>query len=1396
MKLKDYRTSEANYNIGIDAGTGSCGWAVVDDESGDLCYFKGRPTWGSRIYTNAETAAKSRRIRGQRRRIIRRRQRINLLQEFFAPEISNVDSEFFNRLNNSFKVADDRDFHHPVFNGSDFAESQYYQQFPTIYHLRKFLMETDEKQDIRLIYIAFHNIVKYRGNFLYQENKGLTAKNANAKNALKDLVLATNDFYEQKGFEDFNFEIDVDACEKIIEDTLIKRADKKDELTKLFVGLSTIDKKLPEHFAKAVLGYSVDFNKIFGDEDSEDKKFDLTNEEKVEEFQEKLDDGLALFEALQAVYSSSILMNILQGEDSISVAKVKSYEDYKKDLKHLKSFIRKFSPDKYDSFFRGELYEDGSGYNPAKAKGYTLYNLKRGAADRKKFIGEVKAIFETLLKSDQDPEEQSTQKTKDKESIVEKVKALNLEAEDEECILSIMSRIEDDSFLKRQKTGESGAIPFQLHLEEMNAIIDKQGKFYKFLIDEKDKLNSIVTFRIPYYVGPLTTKSARKDAFGENRFAWSERIEGKESEKIYPWNWDKIIDKDKSANNFMSRMIGTCTYIYQERVLPKCSLVYEFFCVLNELNGAKFSEDGDKKHRFDTSTRQGIVKNLFMRKKTVSYESIKKWLKENNKCLTENVEISGAQGDKGFVSKLSSWNDFCNILGVETLSEAQFEMAEEVILWKSLYQDKDILKRKIKDAYGEVLDSSQIKKISKKNYSGWGRLSDKLLREIKANTDNGQKSIMDILWEGNQNNLPKFPIGASQIFMEIYHDDYYGFEEIVDKINEEKIEDLSVQSLPGSPALKRTVNQAMRIVDEIVRLAGKAPKNIFIEYTRDDDEKKKGKRTTTRYESVEKALEQFKEEDEKVWEEFKNKTNDDLADDRLFLYFLQRGKCMYSGEELDIDKLDHYHVDHIIPQCYIKDDSLDNKVLVLSKENERKLDDLLLSPSVRKKMKDFWEKYHTAKLISDKKFNNLTRENISEKAIKGFIARQLVETNQIVKFMKDLLAQEYPETNVHFVKASVTSGLREKCDFFKCREINDFHHAHDAYLACRVGMFIKKRHPVAYENPIAMTKVVQDFVKKTASGHRPGKNIPGSGGFFVSCFLKSGFNKETGEVFEDDWNAEAEIARIKKVLNYKQVYISRMVEEKVGAFWDSNVVSPRLSNNTLLVKEGLDPKKYGSYNNLNPSYGCVYLCEDKKGRKKIKFASIPVVKRNDVRDYGKLEAYLATLCEDSKLKLVKIIRPKILLNQLLELEGNLFYYVSPKEVRNAMQMAFSQYDTMIFKKIFKGEIPSEEDVDRLVKEVFDFIYNYAPELYMKMKADTIKENYDSNSIEQKVELLKMILPLIKAEKDRFNSKPFGGSSGEAGRMSSYSLETRADKIVLIDQSVTGMLEKRTRLADM
>lgn len=73
-----------SYNIGLDIGTSSVGWAVIDDDFNVIRKGNKRtPLWGVRLFDEADTAASRRMFRSTRRRFDRRRERIKLLQDIF-----------------------------------------------------------------------------------------------------------------------------------------------------------------------------------------------------------------------------------------------------------------------------------------------------------------------------------------------------------------------------------------------------------------------------------------------------------------------------------------------------------------------------------------------------------------------------------------------------------------------------------------------------------------------------------------------------------------------------------------------------------------------------------------------------------------------------------------------------------------------------------------------------------------------------------------------------------------------------------------------------------------------------------------------------------------------------------------------------------------------------------------------------------------------------------------------------------------------------------------------------------------------------------------------------------------------------------------------------------------
>lgn len=88
-------------------------------------------------------------------------------------------------------------------------------------------------------------------------------------------------------------------------------------------------------------------------------------------------------------------------------------------------------------------------------------------------------------------------------------------------------------------------------------------------------------------------------------------------------------------------------------------------------------------------------------------------------------------------------------------------------------------------------------------------------------------------------------------------------------------------------------------------------------------------------------------------------------------------------------------------------------------------------------------------------------ENIDKYKMKGFVNRQLVETRQIIKLVANVLNDKYQNDDVDIieVRAELTHDVRKHFKFYKNRNVNDYHHAFDAYLTSFVGQYLFKKYP-------------------------------------------------------------------------------------------------------------------------------------------------------------------------------------------------------------------------------------------------------------------------------------------------------------------------------------------------
>ena len=393
------------------------------------------------------------------------------------------------------------------------------------------------------------------------------------------------------------------------------------------------------------------------------------------------------------------------------------------------------------------------------------------------------------------------------EELCERIKEDLKGFEDKSDVSEIFNDISNENYLIKLNTTDNGEIPYQLHEKELKKILENQSKYHDSINENKDKILSLLTFRIPYYVGPLSTKS---------KWAW---VKTNSKEAIRPWNFDEIVDKDATAEEFIIRMTNKCTYLLNEDVIPKESLLYAKFSVLNEINNIQVN---DKRVSKDMKTK---IIELFKNKKSVGKKDIKN-LYAKDGINAEKIEGFTTSNGK-FNSNMNAYVDFSKIF--DNIDENE-EMIEELIYWITIFEDKSILKHKIEEKYSSILTKEQINKIIKLKYIGWSRLSKKLLIGLKSTENN--ETIIEKLMNTNMN------------FMQIITSDKFGFKEQLEQalkevIGEEKkkISYDDIAEIKTSPANKKGIWQAILVVKEITKIMKHDPENIYIEFARSDEEK-------------------------------------------------------------------------------------------------------------------------------------------------------------------------------------------------------------------------------------------------------------------------------------------------------------------------------------------------------------------------------------------------------------------------------------------------------------------------------------------------------------------------------------------------------------------------------
>lgn len=1364
------KSKNSKFYIGLDIGTNSVGFCATDGDY-NLIRVCGKDLWGSRLFEAAQTAKDRRQKRSARRTLQRKKERILLLQGIFQNEIMKVDRDFFARLHASSYWEDDKEkvgifSRNSIFFDDKICDKSFYKKYPTIYHLRSALLQ-NPAEDIRFLYLAIHHILKNRGHFINEDSDIFSSnvKDASLTNKIKDM----NTLIEQS--EEFGFlqmqmtdleETKLFELDKKISKEKLSKSQLEKEFNNIFGGLNSNQKAL----LKAISGNTVNAKSIFTSQNKNAEENSIEINEKIdsfaveddvyEEFLMKVEEVSSvagqIIEILKDIYSYIVYRKILGEEEYISNAFVKRYENHKKQLKEFKKLIKDYYPEYYrDMFNVSRICEKGKSLMPngyAKyINGSNYYTAKKEISDKCTRVDFYKYVTSIL---DKKPEYSDIFKW-------------------------VKDAIEQDNFLLKLRTNQNTNLPYQVNEKELKKILEVSAQKFAFLneIDEsglstRDKILSILTYRIPYYVGPLGSN-------GDN--VWMQRI--LPNEKILPWNFNEVVDLDKSEMKFIERMQNSCTYISGAKVLPKNSLLYQEYMVLQDLNNLRIN--GERLNNSSIKTK--IIDDLYKKYGKVTIKMLKSFIKNDLNLFSNNdngfeIKVSGVTSELS--SNLNIYKNFNKIFDGKI--EDNINMCEDIIARATVVSDKKRLKKWLMEEYGNSLSQEQINSILGLKISGWGNFSREFLDGIKyINHTTGQVgTIIEI--------MRKEPLNLQEILFKFEPQDIDVTKNIDNQ--KEKIIYEDVNGLYCSPSVKRGIWQSVNIVDELVKIVGKKPDKIFVEVTRRDEENPSIKESrkfnlSQIYKNIGAEYEKVKNQLEKVDEKL-------LGREEFLLYFTQLGKCMYSGKEINIDLISNYQKDHIYPQSKIADDSIDNKVLVESVYNQNK-SDREITPEIIQKMSGFWKMLHSKGLISTEKLNRLINGGkISDEEMSMFLKRQIVTTDQSVKAVIELFKDTYGDKNVVYSKAKNVSLFRKlgyvinseyyknylKSDtpyqeskalkslkdcLVKCRELNDLHHAKDAYLNIVVGNVLDEKFTKKY---FYYDKLSENY-DKSSQDEKEKKDYR----------LKHAFYEDIPNVFV----SEKHIPIIQAVLEKNTPMITYLTRQSFGKYYKETIwgadkhqkdyknieeIKAQFSGDKEYKFDGgnlplksdknllSETLKYGHLSDPTYSYFCV-VEYTQKGVKNKAFVAVPLLFAKNIKNNNGLEKFANSALGASDAKvIVRKINPGSILkigSGYFKLNGNTGNRLKLSNFNPLfVPVTHNQYikNLFIYNKIrVKGPIQPNENGDIEL----NIGVNKAEKLTKSQNLEiyNLLIKYFSLSIFDCFEPIKIIVKLLKENKEKF-----------------------------------------------
>jgi CRISPR-associated endonuclease Csn1 len=545
--------------------------------------------------------------------------------------------------------------------------------------------------------------------------------------------------------------------------------------------------------------------------------------------------------------------------------------------------------------------------------------------------------------------------------------------------------------------------------------------------------------------------------------------------------------KPALAGADLLNMLGKCTFEKSEFRAPKASFTAERHVWLTRLNNLRVVVDGISRPL--SQPEHQLVLNLpYQSGEKFTYKNLRTALAKAG--LPESFRFGGLSypsvkqteeqktknPEDQILVKLSAWHELRLAMNKTELKDAwqqisvsalegQPEMLDQIGWILSVYKEDEEVKAEL-----EKLNLPQAAQIIPVflgiRFDKFHALSLKALRRVVPLMESGlryDEAVAQIPEYGHHSQLVK-PEDAKSRYLPPF---YQGRDKRGTMVFREDID------IPRNPVVLRALNQARKVVNALIKQHG-SPLAVHIEMARDLS------RPLDERREVKKLQDEFKDRNQKARDDFETQFNRKPSGkdfEKWMLYREQGGQCAYSlqplaasGDCSEIFLEGKTQIDHVLPYSRSYDDSKNNKVLVLTRENQNKGNrtafEYLTSFAAGEggeRWRNFVAWVNQNKAYRAAKRNRLLRKNYGAEEANGFKDRNLNDTRYICRFFKNYVEQNLQlsakldgQTNRRCVVVSgqLTAFLRARWGLLKIREESDRHHALDAAVvaACSHSM--------------------------------------------------------------------------------------------------------------------------------------------------------------------------------------------------------------------------------------------------------------------------------------------------------------------------------------------------------